>query len=237
VIEVQDVSKVFKVPHERRRTLFHRLFPRGRTFESFAALHDVSLSVQAGESVALLGANGCGKSTLLRVVAGIYPPTSGRVRVAGAVAPILDLGVGFRGALTVRDNVMLYGVLLGLSRVRLREELPAILEQAGVVRFEDARLDTLSTGLRARLAFTLAVRTSSPVLLVDEVLAVGDEEFQKRCLEELQALRSQGRTLLFVSHSLDLVRALCGRAVMMEAGRIRADGSPDEVIRRYLSAS
>ena len=237
MIEVRGVSKVFRLPHERRRTLFHRLFPRGRAYERFFALTDVSLSVEAGEFVALVGANGSGKSTLLRVVAGIYPPSTGTVQVAGAVAPILELGVGFQGPLTVRDNVVLYGVLLGVPRRRLREELPAILQRAGVARFADARLDALSTGLRARLAFTLALLASAPVLLIDEALAVGDEAFRRRCIDELLALRSAGRTLLFVSHSLSLVETLCSRVVIMEAGRVRADGTPGEMIPLYHSLS
>jgi ABC-type polysaccharide/polyol phosphate transport system ATPase subunit len=235
VIAVREVGKEFRVPHERPRTLFHRLFGRGRTFEIFRALEAVTLDVAAGEYVALVGPNGSGKSTLLRVVAGIYPPSSGTVAVAAASAPILDLGVGFRGALTVRDNVLLYGVLLGIPRRRLLAELEPVLERSGVRRFRDARLDALSTGLRARLAFTLALMSEAPVLLVDEALAVGDEAFRKRCLRELQEQRARGRTMLFVSHDLDLVQQLCDRAVVLEAGRVRGEGAPAPMVRLYRS--
>lgn len=236
MISVREVSKVFSVPHERPRTLFHRLFGRGRSFESFGALDRVSLEVPAASCVALLGRNGSGKSTLLRIVAGIYPPSSGRVEVGGPVAPILDLGVGFRGALSVRDNVLLYGVLLGVPRNALKRDLGAILEETGIARFADARFETLSTGFRARLAFTLAIRADAPVLLIDEALAVGDEAFRQRCLGQIEALRASGRTILFVSHDLSLVERLCDRAVVLEAGRVRAEGSPAEMIALYRSS-
>ena len=236
MIDVREVSKDFSVPHERPRTLFHRLFGRGRSFETWSALDRVSLSVRAGSCVALLGRNGSGKSTLLRIVAGIYPPSSGEVEVTGPVAPILDLGVGFRGSLSVRHNVLLYGVLLGVPRETLKRDLETILDEAGVERFADARLEILSTGLRARLAFTLALRAEAPVLLIDEALAVGDEVFRQRCLRQLDALRSAGRTMLFVSHDLSLVERLCDRAVVLEAGRVRAEGPPAEMIALYKSS-
>jgi ABC-type polysaccharide/polyol phosphate transport system ATPase subunit len=236
VIEVERVSKVYAIPHMRRDTVFHRfLGPGSRTYESFHALRGVSFSVARGEFVGILGRNGSGKSTLLRIVAGIYPPTEGRVRVADAAAPILDLGVGFQGALTVSENAVLYGVLLGLPRARLKAELTDILERAGVARFADARLATLSTGLRARLAFTLATRSDAGVLLIDEALAVGDEAFQERCLQELEALRARGRTALFVTHHPAIAERLCPRALVMEAGILRGDGPAAEMIALYRS--
>ena len=233
MIALRDVSKVFTVPHERPRTLFHRLFGRGRSWRTWQALDRVSLSVSAGSCVALLGHNGSGKSTLLRIVAGIYPPSSGEVEVSGPVAPILDLGVGFRGALSVRHNALLYGVLLGVPREALKRDLEAILDEAGVQPFGGARLEILSTGLRARLAFTLALRADAPVLLIDEALAVGDEVFQKRCLRQIDGLRASGRTILFVSHDLSLVENLCDRVVVLEAGQVKAEGPPAEMIALY----
>jgi ABC-type polysaccharide/polyol phosphate transport system ATPase subunit len=237
VIELRGVSKVFSIPHQKRRTVFDRVFGRGHyTYETFHALRDVSLRVEAGEFLGVVGRNGGGKSTLLRLVAGIYPPTTGTVRVDGAVAPILELGVGFNGVLTVRDNVFLYGVLLGVPRRRLEADLAEILGQAGIARFEDARLETLSTGMRARLAFTVALRAQAPILLVDEALAVGDEEFQARCLAELRRLREEARTAILVSHDLGLLSELCPRLVLLEEGALKADGPPAEVIERYRSA-
>jgi ABC-type polysaccharide/polyol phosphate transport system ATPase subunit len=235
VIELRGVSKVFSIPHQKRKTLFDRMFGRGHyTFETFHALRDVSLCVEAGEFLGIVGRNG-GKSTLLRIVAGIYPPTTGSVRVDGAVAPILDLGVGFNGSLSVRDNVFLYGVLLGVPRRRLEAELGAILDRAGIGRFEDARLETLSTGMRARLAFTLALLADAPVLLVDEALAVGDQEFQQRCLSDLRRLREEGRTAMLVSHDCRLLADLCPRMILLDGGTVRADGPAGTVIERYRS--
>jgi ABC-type polysaccharide/polyol phosphate transport system ATPase subunit len=237
VIDLRGVSKVFSIPHQKRRTVFDRVFGRGHyTYETFYALRDVSLRVEAGEFLGVVGRNGGGKSTLLRIVAGIYPPTSGTVTVKGAVAPILELGVGFNGALTVRDNVFLYGVLLGVPRRRLDADLAGILGRAGIARFEDARLETLSTGMRARLAFTVALLAEAPILLVDEALTVGDEEFQAQCLSELRRLRDEARTAILVSHDFRLLRGLCPRLVLLDGGTVAADGSPEEVIERYRSA-
>ena len=237
MIDLRGVSKVFSIPHQKRKTAFDRVFGRGHyTFESFHALNEVSLRVEAGEFVGIVGRNGCGKSTLLRVVAGIYPPTTGTVRVDGAVAPILELGVGFNGALTVRDNVFLYGVLLGVRRRRLEAELSSILDRAGISRFEDARLETLSTGLRTRLAFTVALLAEAPVLIVDEALAVGDENFQAQCLAELRRLKDEGRTALLVSHDVSLLSQVCRRLVLLDAGTVREDGPVEKVIERYRSA-
>jgi lipopolysaccharide transport system ATP-binding protein len=237
VIELRGVSKVFSIPHQKRRTVFDRVFGRGHyTYERFHALRDVSLRVEAGEFLGIVGRNGGGKSTLLRVVAGIYPPTTGTVRVDGAIAPILELGVGFNGALTVRDNVFLYGVLLGVPRRRLDAELAGILGRAGIARFEDARLETLSTGMRARLAFSVALLAEAPILLVDEALTVGDEEFQAQCLSELRRLRAEARTAILVSHDFRLLRELCPRLVLLDGGTVTADGPPEEVIDRYRSS-
>jgi lipopolysaccharide transport system ATP-binding protein len=234
VIAFRGVTKEFTIPHLRRVTVFQRLFGAGRySYETFPALRAISFEVAAGEFVGVLGRNGSGKSTLLRLAAGIYQPTGGRVQVDGAVAPVLDLGVGFNAGLPVRDNVLLYGVLLGIPRRRLRDELPSILDRAGVTRFADARLESLSTGLRMRLAFTVALRAEAPVALIDEALSVGDEEFQGRSLAELQALRSAGRTALLVSHDTELLRRLCDRILVLRDGEIRGDGPPGAMIDLY----
>lgn len=236
MIAFQDVSKAFTIPHLRRRTLFQRLFAAGRySYESFAALRGISFRVAPGEFVGVLGRNGSGKSTLLRLAAGIYQPTGGTVRVGGGVAPVLELGAGFNAGLPVRDNVFLYGVLMGIPRRRLREELGAILERAGVTRFADARLESLSTGLRMRLAFSVAIRADAPVALIDEALSVGDEEFQKRSLAELESLHDRGRTALLVSHSTELLRRLCRRILVLREGALLGDGPADAMIDLYHS--
>jgi ABC-2 type transport system ATP-binding protein len=235
VIEVRDVSKIFRIPHYRRRSL-RRTLAWGRSgAQDFRALSGVSLRVETGEFVGLLGRNGSGKSTLLRIVAGIYPPTSGSVHVEGRIAPILDLGVGFHGMLPVADNVFLYGVLLGIPRRRLLQDLDAIVETAGLERFSDARLELLSTGMRTRLAFTVALRADAPVLLIDEALAAGDEAFRERCLAELRALRERGRTAMVVSHDNAILESLCDRLVVLQDGSVRGDGPVAAMIALYRS--
>jgi lipopolysaccharide transport system ATP-binding protein len=234
VIALTGVSKVFTLRHARPPTLFDRMFPRERyTYEPLHALRDVTFRIAPGEFVGIVGRNGCGKSTLLRIVAGIYAASAGRVQVDAAVAPLLDLGAGFQSALAVKDNVFLYGVLLGLPRRQLAAELGEILEVAGIPRFADARFDTLSTGMRMRLAFTIAMRSAAAVVLIDEALSVGDEEFQGRCRTELEACRDRGRTGLLVSHDIGTLRALCGRLIVMDAGRVVGDGAPDAMIDLY----
>jgi ABC-type polysaccharide/polyol phosphate transport system ATPase subunit len=236
VIRLQGVSKAFRLPHRGRHTFFHRIVAgEGVSYETFYALRDVNLTIDKGTIVGLIGHNGSGKSTLLRIIAGIYPPTTGTVEVDGPVAPVLDLGVGFHGALPVRDNVVLYGVLLGLSRRRLKDEAEAILERAGVSRFADARLDDLSTGMRARLAYTIAMRVEAPVVLVDETLSVGDAEFQARCLDDLRALRAQGRTAVLVSHEPHLLEAICDRLIVLNGGVVTAEGNPTAMLAVYAT--
>ncbi len=233
MIEVTGLSKIFRVPHQRRRS-FGRWLVQGRfTYETLHALSDVSLRVADGEFVGVLGKNGSGKSTLIRIVAGIYPPSAGSVVVSGRVAPILELGVGFHGALSVLDNVLLYGVVLGIPRRRLVTEADEIVAAAGLERFTDVRLENLSTGMKMRLAFTVALRAEAPILLIDEALAVGDETFRERCLAELRRRRERGDTALFVSHEPVLLEALCDRLIVMDQGKVVGAGRPAEMIGLY----
>jgi ABC-type polysaccharide/polyol phosphate transport system ATPase subunit len=235
VIAVRGVSKVFRVPHQKRRS-FGRWLVEGRyAYENLRALSDVTFDVPRGQFVGLMGRNGSGKSTLMRIVAGIYPPTEGSVVVEGRSAPILDLGVGFHGTLSVRDNVRLYGVVLGIPRARLLAETDEILAYAGLERFADAHLENLSTGMKMRLAFTVALRSDSPVLLVDEALAVGDEAFRERCLEELRRRRAAGVTALFASHENALLEALCDRVILIDQGVVKGEGSPADMLALYRS--
>jgi lipopolysaccharide transport system ATP-binding protein len=236
VIELDRVAKRFRIPHENRRTAFDRLVGRSRfRYETVRALEGVSLRIGAGEFVGVLGRNGSGKSTLLRVLAGIYTPDEGHAAVHGSVAPVLDLGVGFQPDLAVRDNVVLYGVLLGIPRADVRGDLTRILAEAGVERFRDAKLQTLSTGLRMRLAFTLAMRAEAEILLIDEVLAVGDEAFQRKCVDELARRRARGTTALLVSHDSEGLAQLCDRIVVLREGEVWGDGPPREMVDLYRS--
>jgi lipopolysaccharide transport system ATP-binding protein len=234
VIELDQVEKRFHIPHENRRTVFDRLLGRSRfRYETIRALAGVSLRIGAGEFVGVLGRNGSGKSTLLRIVAGIYAPDEGRASVDGSVAPVLDLGVGFQPDLSVRDNVALYGVLLGIPRGEVRREATRIMVEAGVERFADAKLQALSTGLRMRLAFTLAMQAEADILLVDEVLAVGDEDFQRKCVDEMVRRRAKGTTAVLVSHDSEGLAQLCDRIVVLREGEVLGDGRPREMVSLY----
>lgn len=200
------------------------------------ALRGVDLVVEAGTAVGVVGANGAGKSTLLRLVAGVLEPDEGRVEVRGSVGSLLELGAGFHPDLTGRESAVLAGVVDGLSRRAARDRVEGICEFAGLGGFIDQPLRTYSSGMQARLAFAIATAERPDVVLVDEVLAVGDVAFQQRCIERLRAFRRHGSTLLFVSHDPDLVRMLCERVVWLDAGRIVADGDAGDVVGSYLSA-
>lgn len=200
----------------------------------FWALRDVSLAVQPGETVGLIGSNGAGKSTLLKLVSGVSAPTSGRVRVRGRIGALLELGAGFHPELSGRDNIYLNAALLGMGRVETRRKFDSIVAFSELENFIEMPVKHYSSGMFARLAFSVNIHVEPDLLLVDEVLAVGDQAFQRKCLERIDALRLQGVTVMFVSHALDTVRALCARAVWLERGRLLADGPTETVTRQYL---
>jgi ABC-type polysaccharide/polyol phosphate transport system ATPase subunit len=221
MISIRNVSKVFRIPHQVTKTLYHRLtsiLTNAYEYEEFYALRDVSLDVQEGEFLGIMGPNGSGKTTLLRIIAGVYRPTAGICLVRGEVAPLLELGLGFQPRLTCRDNVFIYGALLGLPRDEMRMRYSEIMRFAELERFSDAPLDHLSSGMKMRLAFSVAIRSSAPILLVDEVLAVGDAIFQEKCREVFGRFKKEGRTVLLVSHDSAVVEGFCDRAVSLEGG-------------------
>jgi ABC-type polysaccharide/polyol phosphate transport system ATPase subunit len=236
VIEVRGVSKTFTLPHEQRSTLKeHFLHPFGsRTFERQTALEDVNVSVRAGEFFGIVGLNGSGKSTLLKIIAGIYQPDSGTVLVRGKLSPFIELGVGFNPDLTGRDNVLVNGTLLGLSRRQLEERFDSILEFAELSRFADQKLKNYSSGMQMRLAYSIAIQVQFDILLLDEVLAVGDQEFQQKCFATFEDFRAQGKTIVLVSHSLEAAEQFCDRAMLLESGRVRAVGDARDVIATYV---
>jgi ABC-type polysaccharide/polyol phosphate transport system ATPase subunit len=236
VIEVRSVSKTFTLPHEQRTTLKeHFLHPFGsRTFERQTALDDVSVSVRAGEFFGIVGLNGSGKSTLLKIIAGIYQPDSGTVSVRGKLSPFIELGVGFNPDLTGRDNILVNGTLLGLTRRELEERFDSILEFAELTRFADQKLKNYSSGMQMRLAYSIAIQVQFDILLLDEVLAVGDQEFQQKCFATFDEFRAQGKTMVLVSHSLEAAEQFCDRALLLEAGRVRTIGEASEVIATYV---
>jgi lipopolysaccharide transport system ATP-binding protein len=201
--------------------------------ELFWALSDASFEIAAGETVALVGPNGAGKSTVLKLVSRIIDPTSGRIVVNGKVGALLELGAGFHPDLTGRENAYLNGAILGLSRGQIRSRLDDIIAFAEMERFIDVPVKHYSSGMYVRLGFSVAVHTDPEILLVDEVLAVGDLSFQRKCLDRIDRLREQGITILFVSHDLNAVRRLCRRAIWLDRGKVESDGHPDTVIREY----
>ncbi|HTO75534.1 MAG TPA: ABC transporter ATP-binding protein [Thermoanaerobaculia bacterium] len=239
-IAVEHVSKVFR--RRRRKASGGSLksavvSARGAGARAadgvVAALTDVTLRVAGGETVGVVGANGSGKSTLLKLLAGILRPTSGEVRVSGRLAALLELGAGFHPEISGRENIEVAGLLLGLSKREIAARLPEIVRFAGVEEFLDAPVKTYSSGMAVRLGFAVAAHSDPDVLLVDEVLAVGDEAFAHKCLEKFSEFERAGKTLLFVSHDLALVSARCRRAVWLERGRVAADGPAAETVARY----
>lgn len=233
-IEFDNVSKVF-ARHTQRKLLrgyLHGFIARHRT-EKFYALRDVTFRIDRGESVALIGSNGAGKSTLLSLIAGISMANEGRVKVDGKVAALLDLGSGFHPELTGRENIHLNGALLGLKRGEVNRKEETIIEFAGLDEFIDEPLKTYSSGMTMRLAFAVAIELDPDILIVDEVLAVGDQAFQAKCFAKIREFSAAGKTMLAVSHSPAMIRELCRRALWLDHGRLKMDGDIDEVIRAY----
>ena len=237
-IEVSDVSKSFVLPHEVTSTLKeHFLHPlRRRSYERQRALAGIGFTIDAGEFFGIIGPNGSGKSTLLKIIAGIYRPDTGSVGVHGKMSPFIELGVGFNPDLTGRDNIRINATLLGLSRRELDERFDGILEFAELERFVDQKLKNYSSGMQLRLAYSIAIQVPFDVLLLDEVLAVGDQEFQEKCFATFRQMRADGKTVVFVSHDLRSVGKFCDRALLLEHGEMRALGPADEVIAEYAPA-
>ena len=237
-VVVESLSVRYRVPHERYGSLkeFAIRWAQGRlTYVDFWALRDVGFEVGWGEIFGIVGPNGAGKTTLLKSIAGVLHPTAGRVVVRGERAPLLELGAGFHPELTGRENVYLYGTLLGNAHRELDARFRSIVDFAELWEFIDAPLRTYSTGMVARLAFAVATSRLAPVLLIDEVLAVGDLHFQERCRGRMAEFRRQGACVLFVSHDPALVGTMCQRAVWLEAGRARAIGPALDVMRAYVA--
>jgi ABC-type polysaccharide/polyol phosphate transport system ATPase subunit len=208
---------------------------RLRRSEELWALSEITLAFTRGERVGVIGDNGAGKSTLLSVIAGIYPPTAGRVEVAGRVAPLSHLGAGFNGELSARENVILYGALLGHDRRAMEERVEGILRFAGVRRFAEVPVKYFSTGMALRLGFAVATDICPEILLIDEVFAGGDTAFRRRAGRRMRELAGTAEVLVMVSHNLDLVREMCSRVILLERGRVAADGAPAAVIDAYLA--
>ena len=240
-IRIEHLTKRYTLGAMRHETMLREALlnlvrRRGRREESsILALDDVNFSVEVGEVVGIIGRNGAGKSTLLKVLSKITYPTSGRVRVKGRVASLIEVGTGFHDELSGRENIYLNGSILGMRKREIDERIDQIIDFSGVEKFIDTPIKRYSSGMRLRLGFAVAAHMDPDVLFVDEVLAVGDAEFQKKCLNAMDELRSGGRTVLFVSHNMAAIENLCPRTVWIDAGRIRMDGPTEQVIASYLA--
>ena len=235
VVRAKGVSKRFRLYHERNQSLKATVMRRGRArYEDFWALRDVSFEVEPGTTFALVGQNGSGKSTMLKCLAKILRPDEGSVGVDGKVSALLELGAGFHPELSGRENVYLNGAILGLTKRELDRKFDDIVGFAGLERFIDSPVKNYSSGMYVRLGFSVAINVDPDVLLIDEVLAVGDEEFQRRCLERVSELREAGKTIVVVTHSLTTVRSMCDQAVWLDNGVVRESGQASEVADAYL---
>jgi len=242
IITVANVSKCFHLRPDRPRSFQELLVstlkrgPRRVPEQEFWALRDVSFTVQPGETLGVIGANGSGKSTCLKLLTRIIEPTAGTVKVSGRVSALLELGAGFHPELTGRENTFLYSAVLGLRRQEMARRFEDVVAFAELERFIDIPVKFYSSGMYVRLAFAVATNVNPDVLLVDEVLAVGDQSFQAKCFERIQELQARGVTIVFVSHSLDVVRTLCGHTLWLENGVLREDGATESVVARYLES-
>jgi ABC-2 type transport system ATP-binding protein len=232
-IEIDTVSKRFRLYQEQVQSLKERVIKGRIAHEDFWALRDVSFEVKEGETVGLLGHNGSGKSTLLKCVAGILRPTSGRIVASGRMASLLELGAGFHPELTGRENVYLNGSILGLSKAEISRVFDDIVAFAEIEPFIDNQVKHFSSGMYARLGFAVAVNVDPDVLVIDEVLSVGDEAFQRKCINRIKAFQAEGRTILFVTHAADTVRQICDRAVVLDHGKMVIDAEPGLAVRAY----
>jgi lipopolysaccharide transport system ATP-binding protein len=244
-IVLKNVSKRYEIGHAQHVTMLREtvvnwlknlLKPEDMTYESIWALKKVSLTIQAGEVVGIIGRNGAGKSTLLKILSKITFPTDGVMEVNGRVASLLEVGTGFHEELTGRENVILNGSILGMSRAEIMEQMDAIVAFAGVEKFIDTPIKRYSSGMRLRLGFAVAAHLNPDILIIDEVLAVGDAGFQKKCLGAMESIRTAGRTVLFVSHNMAAVENLCSRVIWIDNGEVRQDGETKEVIQAYMSS-
>lgn len=237
-ISVSRVSKTFKIPHEKVSSLrgaFVNVLKKGG-YEEFNALDNVSFEVKKGEFFGIIGRNGSGKSTLLKILAGIYQADKGRVHINGRISPFLELGIGFNPELSGRDNIYLNAAVLGLSHKKIIEKFDSIVEFSELERFIDQKLKNYSSGMQVRLAFSVAIHANREILLMDEVLAVGDSSFQRKCLNEFNKYKEMGKTVVLVSHDISTIQKYCDRVLLLENGKIVSIGKSDEVVHEYMCA-
>lgn len=236
IVSIRNVSMRFNLAQEQFSGLKDLVImaTKGKLkFHEFYALKDISFDIQRGESWALIGKNGCGKSTLLKVISGIYKPTSGKVIVRGTIAPLIELGAGFDMELTARENIFLNGAVLGHSRKVMEQHFDEIVEFSELKDFIDVPIKNFSSGMIARLGFSIATIVRADIIIIDEILAVGDYAFQQKCYKRMEDMMSRGTTVIFVSHDNEQVRKMCKKAVWLDFGKIREIGYVDDICRLY----
>jgi ABC-type polysaccharide/polyol phosphate transport system ATPase subunit len=235
-VQFEDVVQRFRVIKERHDTLreaFARITRNRATYHEFEAVKHVSFEVSKGEVVGIIGRNGSGKSTILKLVAGVYTPTSGRVEVNGSIAPLIELGAGFHHELTGRENILLNGLLLGLSKRQVQEREGRIIGFAELGEFIDSPIKQYSSGMYMRLAFSVATEVDPDILIVDEILSVGDGGFREKCLDRIRQFRNSGKTILMVSHDMGTMRSFCSRLILVHHGELVAEGEPSRIVNCY----
>src|SRR5271157_1200745 len=235
-IRLENVTQRFRVIHERHDTvrgLFSKLFSQQSSYHDFDAVKNVSFEVPKGEMIGLIGRNGSGKSTLLKLIAGVYRPTTGKIQITGSLAPLIELGAGFHHELTGRENILLNGLLMGYSKSEMLEREQRIIDFSEIGDFIDTPVKQYSSGMYMRLAFSVATEVDPDVLLIDEILAVGDAGFQQKCFDRLRSFKRAGKTIVFVSHAMSQVEEHCDQVLLMDKGSIVATGMPHEVIETY----
>lgn len=233
-IELSNVSKSFKIdkPHGISKLIERSSYPENN--KTFLAIDSVSFSVKKGEVLGVIGLNGSGKTTLLRLISGIYQPDSGSIKINGKLSPLMQLGAGFQGDLDCRDNIVINGLLLGMSKSEIEDKVDAILKFAELERFQGQKLKHLSSGMKARLAFATSIQINSEIFLIDEILSVGDKDFQKKSYDEILSLKKKGKTILHATHSLGKLADLSDRVLLIRDGKASMIGNPDEVIKKYM---
>jgi lipopolysaccharide transport system ATP-binding protein len=235
-IMVNNVSKSFKIHHEKKNSLYEYLtsiFERKKTFENIIVLKNISFSVKKGEMLGIIGFNGSGKTTLLKIIGKIYSPDQGKVTTSGKLIPFLELGTGFNGELTARDNIIIYGVILGFTQRQIKEKIDEIIKFAEIERFLDTKLKNFSAGMNARLAFSTAMQVDPDIMLVDEALSVGDILFQEKSFKAFMEFKKAGKTIVYVSHNLEQMKDLCDNVLWIHEGTIRDYGESKKVIKAY----
>ncbi len=239
-VRMESVCVRYRLAKERTRTLqeyiIHRVRGKKIEYEDFWALKDVDVELRKGESLGIIGLNGAGKSTFLKIVAGVLKPTKGSVTVEGRIAPLIELGAGFDMELTGKENIYLNASILGFSRKEINKRLDEIIEFSGISDFIHSPLKSYSAGMISRLGFSIATNVDPDILIIDEVLAVGDDHFRKKCNERMQRFKEKGTTMLLVSHNMDDIKRICDRTLWLDHGVIRTEGTPEFVIPQYQKA-